>query len=194
MCVDEGQDLAFNEYLLIYELNAENMVFNIFGDTNQLIKEGRGISDWEPLKEKFNALVYTLNENYRNTNQITGFCNSSFKMNVLKSGADGPEVREIPRNALEKELASAKVSSERWAILLPRSIRKNAFLNTECIPDEIGSIIGDETGSGYISLMYVDEVKGIEFDRVYVSGRKMCRNEKYIACTRALTELILIVE
>ena len=42
--------------------------------------------------------------------------------------------------------------------------------------------------------MYVDEVKGIEFDKVFVVSAKMRRNEKYIAYTRALSELIIIVD
>ena len=42
--------------------------------------------------------------------------------------------------------------------------------------------------------MYVDEVKGIEFDRVYVFPAQMGRNEKYIAYTRALSELIVVVD
>ena len=40
--------------------------------------------------------------------------------------------------------------------------------------------------------MYVDEVKGIEFDKVYVVSNKMGKNEKYIAYTRALSELIVV--
>ena len=42
--------------------------------------------------------------------------------------------------------------------------------------------------------MYADEVKGIEFDKAYVVANKMSRNEKYIAYTRALSELILVVD
>lgn len=43
ICVDEGQDLAVNEYRLLSELNQNHVVFNIFGDTNQLMKSGRGM-------------------------------------------------------------------------------------------------------------------------------------------------------
>ena len=42
--------------------------------------------------------------------------------------------------------------------------------------------------------MYVDEVRGIEFDLVYVITNKMSKNEKYIAYTRALSELIIVVD
>ena len=72
ICVDEGQDLAVNEYRLLSELNQNHVVFNIFGDTNQLMKSGRGISDWNLLLSELQAEQYVLNENYRNTNQISG--------------------------------------------------------------------------------------------------------------------------
>lgn len=47
---------------------------------------------------------------------------------------------------------------------------------------------------GHISLMYVDEVKGIEFDPVFVIPDQMTQNEKYIAYTRALSELIIVID
>lgn len=194
MCIDEGQDLAFNEYRLLYELNQHRVVFNIFGDTNQLMKMGRGISDWSELKKIFGAESYELNENYRNTNQITRFCNSSFDMKVKQTGVDGVNVREIPRKELETELAALNVTSERIAILVPRGIQKSKYLKQDLLPSSIIRIIGDKMDNGFIALMYVDEVKGIEFDKAYVVGNKMSRNEKYIAYTRALSELILVVD
>ena len=54
--------------------------------------------------------------------------------------------------------------------------------------------IGDKIDNGLIALMYVDEVKGIEFDKAYVVVNRMSRNEKYIAYTRALSELVLVVD
>ena len=194
ICVDEGQDLAFNEYRLLYELNQYNIVFNIFGDTNQLMKTNRGISDWSKLKNTFNADIYELNENYRNTNQITRFCNSSFDMKVTQTGVDGAKVREISRKELEAELSELNITLERIAILIPRSISKKGYLKQELMPSSINSIIGEKIDNGYIAIMYVDEVKGIEFDKAFVVSSKMSRNEKYIAYTRALSELILVID
>lgn len=193
MFVDEGQDLALNEYRLINTLNGGSLTINVFGDTNQLMKAGRGISDWADLTELFKAQQFTLNENYRNTNQITRFCNSSFDMNVLLTGVDGKAVREIPRNELEKELADLDIGREKIAILIPRDIKKEKFIRQEFLPVRIANLIGDRIDNGYISLMYVEEVKGIEFDKAYVLTNGMARNEKYIAYTRALSELVLVV-
>ncbi len=194
ICVDEAQDMSFNEYKMIYELNNRDIILNIYGDTNQLLKPGRGISDWSELREYFHMKEFSLNENYRNTNQITRFCNNSFGMNVFQTGVDGAKVKEIPRRELEKELSTLKLGDERVAILVPRRIRKRQYLNMDILPGDIRSAIGERIENGAISLMYVDEVKGIEFDRVYVVPNKMTKNEKYIAYTRALSNLVLVVD
>ena len=194
ICVDEGQDMSLNEYRLIYELNHRNVVFNIYGDTNQLLKPGRGIASWDDLAKKYNMTKQQLNENYRNTNQITRFCNVSFGMDIMQTGVDGAKVREIPRRELEKELSELSIGNERVAILIPRSVHRSQYLVKEVIPENIRKLIGDKIGNGLIAIMYVDEVKGIEFDKVFVVVNKMTKNEKYIAYTRALSELIVVVD
>lgn len=42
--------------------------------------------------------------------------------------------------------------------------------------------------------MYVDEVKGKEFDTAFMVSAKMTRNEKYIAYTMALSKLVIVVD
>lgn len=194
ICVDEGQDVAINEYRLISRLNQRRVVFNIFGDTNQLIKPGRGISDWSVIENELSASKFVLNENYRNTNQITKLCNTCFEMDVLQTGVDGSGVREISRSELEKELSVWSDRTERVAVLLPRGVQKKQYLHTELLSEDIQNSIGEEMDAGKIAVMYVDEVKGIEFDRVFVVENKMSRNEKYIAYTRALSDLIVVVD
>ena len=194
MCVDEGQDVAINEYRLISRLNQRRVVFNIFGDTNQLIKPGRGISDWSVIENELSASKFVLNENYRNTNQITKLCNTCFEMDVLQTGVDGSSVKEISRSELEKELSVWNDRTERVAVLLPRGVQKKQYLHMEMLSEDIQNSIGEEMDAGKIAVMYVDEVKGIEFDRVFVVENKMSRNEKYIAYTRALSDLIVVVD
>lgn len=194
ICIDEGQDIAFNEYSLIRKLNGNNVIFNIYGDTNQLMKPNRGITDWEDLKKLFSFEKYDLNENYRNTNQITRFCNDSFSMSVLQTGVDGPKVREISKAEFERELSNIQIGKNRIAVLLPRTIQKKTFILQSQINEEVKEAIGEKISIDNISVMYVDEVKGIEFDKVYVVSKDMGRNEKYIAYTRALNELILVVD
>ena len=194
ICVDEGQDMSLNEYRLIYLLNQRDVVFNVYGDVNQLLKPGRGISDWTELEKEFSMKEFQLNENYRNTNQITRFCNSSFEMDVMQTGVDGAKVREIPRRDLEKELAELKLGAEKVAVLVSRSVRRKNYLVMDILPADIRNAIGQKIDNGLISFMYVDEVKGIEFDKVFVVSNKMTKSEKYIAYTRALSELVIVVD
>ena len=64
----------------------------------------------------------------------------------------------------------------------------------DILPSDIRAAIGQKIDNGLISFMYVDEVKGIEFDKVFVIPNKMSKNEKYIAYTRALSELVIVVD
>jgi superfamily I DNA/RNA helicase len=45
---------------------------------------------------------------------------------------------------------------------------------------------------GSVSILTVENAKGLEFETVYVMPDGMSRNEKYIAFTRALNELIIV--
>ena len=193
--IDEGQDLAVNEYKLIKKINGEKVIFNVYGDTKQLLKHGRGIHDWNELKTVIeNPHHFSLNENFRNTNQITQFCNNTFKMNVLLTGVDGHKVNEIIRNKLESTLAGLCIENDRIAILLPRQVKKKEYIDLEQLPMPLRELISDQIGNGCISVSYVDEIKGIEFDKVYVIPNGMTTNEKYIAYTRALSELTVVFD
>lgn len=196
ICIDEGQDLAVNEYQLILDVNHTTPVFNIYGDTNQMLKYGRGISDWVQIKDVITAAKrFDLNENYRNTNQITQFCNKTFNMEVALTGVDGHKVKEIIRNRLENLLSELKLEDERVAILIPRTVKKKSeYVDIERLPYNICEAIGEEVGNGKIAVMYVDEVKGVEFDRVFVVSNGMTKNERYIAYTRALSNLIVVLD
>ena len=195
ICIDEGQDLAQNEYRLISDLNGNRTAFNIYGDTRQLLKSGRGIDDWNKVSMLDPALkVYSLNENYRNTNQITEHCNKAFHMQMVKTGMDGTQVKEMYRGDLEKALSSLKAEGERVAIIVPRSVKKETYLHMDNLSAEVRNIISEDAAPGKIALVYVDEVKGIEFDRVFVIPNSMSENEKYIAFTRALSHLSLVFD
>ena len=78
--------------------------------------------------------------------------------------------------------------------MVPRGVQKHRYLKKEKLSVTLQDIIGDKIDNGLIALMYVDEVKGIEFDKAYVVVNRMSRNEKYIAYTRALSELVLVVD
>lgn len=193
--IDEGQDLTINEYRLICDINNKEVILNVFGDTMQLLKPGRGINDWTLISDVFYSKpeIRELNENYRNTVQITEYCNNAFSMKMQTTGIVGSHVRDISRNQLENELEKVRNKNERIALLLPRKIRKNRYLKEDVLSEDLKKALEDNViGNGHISVEYVDEIKGIEFDRVFVVPNGMSENEKYIAYTRALSRLIIV--
>lgn len=74
--IDEAQDLSVSEIELINKVNsiAGESTINFFGDTNQMITT-HGIKDWSELQ--MIPEIYTLEENFRNTNQIVEYCNKN---------------------------------------------------------------------------------------------------------------------
>ena len=189
ICVDEGQDYAPIEYGLLYMLSDGKARFNIFGDLEQGINPGHRIDKWEELNEAFTFEQYELNENYRNSNQITAFCNETFGMDMKPIGINEKDVSELSYEDFIDELKDpAKDTADRWAILIPRTMSKEKIMGDV----KNKKISTQHIGSKYIALMYVDEVKGFEFDRVYVFPDTMDDNTKYVAYTRALNELIMV--
>ena len=49
-----------------------------------------------------------------------------------------------------------------------------------------------EIRNGFVHIISINDVKGLEFEKVIVLSSGMTRNEKYVAATRALTELIWV--
>ncbi len=189
LLIDEGQDLAVNEYRLLNDINGGNVIFNVFGDTNQLIKLGRGIQDWNALKSAFDINLFSINENYRNTNEITVFCNEQFDLNTLPVGLSGQEVRFMPTEQMIASLKNRKDADLRVAIVLKQK-EGNAVLEQlmeSKIPFKSGEI-----EPGVVTLIDVEKAKGLEFDIVYAFPESMSKNEQYIAFTRALSELIVV--
>lgn len=192
ICVDEGQDVSFCEYEVIIEQNEKNKAYyNVYGDLNQRIKQGRGLASWEQLKTKLIAHEYKLNENYRNTNQITQYCNEVFNFDMTLTGVEGEPVRNIIFKEMLEELAASMPSDERTAVILPRTIAKTRVTRSPIVAS-VKTNFSTSFDISKISVMYVDEIKGIEFDRVYVIDEDMGRNERYIAFTRALDKLTIV--
>lgn len=191
--IDEGQDLAVNEIKLIMSMNKKKPYLNIYGDTNQCIFKERGITDWTELQNKYKANMFVLNENYRNTNQITKFCNKNFDMSVQQTGIDGAVVSELNLKRLKDTIKTMSCDDFRIAIIVSRKLDKNYVFSKKDLK-ELNRISEESTGKGIISFMIVEQVKGIEFDKVFVLPNKMSKNEKYIAYTRAQSELVILVD
>ena len=191
MNIDEAQDFAPTELKLLKAALGNRVVFNLYGDVNQAIYEYKGIMDWSDLQELTSNSVYHLNENYRNTLEITDYCNTEFEADVTAVGLSGAPVRQL---AIEKACAALNSlhsanPSMRCAVIYKRGVEG---LLEELIPllpsIHVGYLSNNTTA---ISCLTVEECKGLEFDAALVVTNEMSVNEKYIAFTRALDHLIL---
>ncbi len=179
--VDEGQDISPCEYALLRKIN-KKAAFNIFGDVAQNVTPFRGVQSWGEVFPTF--AVYTLNQNYRNTNQIVGYVAQSLRLNMQSIGYDGPQVKRIQPRGIsgffkdKKGLKAIICSKEKKGEYLRKSY--NDIL-------EKGRVSPSK-----INIMTVYESKGLEFTSVVVVEEGMSAGERYIAYTRALNELAII--
>lgn len=174
--IDEGQDISLAEYKLFKAINDGHLIMNIFGDTNQLIERESGIGKWENLSEVGNFSEYSLCENYRNTQEITDFINKKLLCNITALGLNGNKVMEISFEEIGDLISCERV---RIALIVQRS-------NTQAIQ----AISADSSLAPY--LYFLEDCKGLEFEKVFVFDKDMSRNEKYIAYSRALSALYLV--
>ncbi len=179
--VDEGQDISPCEYTLLQKIN-KKAAFNVFGDVAQNVTPWRGVKNWV---ETFPAFtLYTLNQNYRNTNQIVGYVADTLQLNMQSIGYDGPSVRVIQTrgiNAFFKEKKGLK------AIICSKE-KKDEYMRKSY--NDIA--LKGRVSRSKINIMTVYESKGLEFTSVAVVEEGMSASERYIAYTRALNELAVI--
>ena len=177
LCFDEAQDYNENEYKTLKLVN-RNVIFNLYGDVNQSIF-AKGIKDWDLLKKVTDFNYYNLNENYRNTEQITDFCNKAFKYNNISMGITGKDVEYIDKKQVNNIIIRKMNDQKRIAVIVRNK-------------EDLENIIPID--SEYTFYNTISQVKGIEFDSVIVFDNDMTENEKYIAYTRALNELYIVNE
>ena len=187
--IDEAQDIAVTEYDLFKSVLGEKCIFNLYGDVNQLIYDYKGVSEWEDIAPIVHDRIYLLNENYRNTIQITEYCNSVFGAEVTAIGLKGNEVQEsdLP-TAISRMLEECEESIDsRFGIIYKRGVAGFKDTIESMINPEL--ISWDAVDPGRISVIPIEMAKGLEFESVIVISNFMSENEKYIAFTRALESL-----
>ncbi len=179
--VDEGQDVSACEYALLKKINGK-AAFNVFGDVAQNVTPWRGIKAWEEVFPDFS--LYTLNQNYRNTNQIVRYVADTLQLNMQSIGYDGPQVRKLQPRAMsgffkEKKGLKAIICSQEKKAEYSRKSYNDIALKGRISPSKI-------------NIMTVYESKGLEFSSVVVVEEGMSASERYIAYTRALNELAVV--
>ena len=181
--VDEGQDISACEYELIRKIN-KKAAFNIFGDVAQNVTPWRGVAKWDSVFPDFN--LFTLNQNYRNTNQIVDFVSSSLGLDMQSIGYDGPQVSMIAVRGVSQFFKEKKGLK---ALICAENMKEKYARKTY---NDIG--VKGKLSRSKINVMSVYESKGLEFTSVVVAEEGMSASEKYIAYTRALNELAVVKE
>ncbi len=177
--IDEGQDISAGEYALLRRIHSD-AAFAIFGDLRQNITPWRGIGSWEEL----GLPVYTLDQNYRNTNEIVDFVSAGSDVPMRPIGLHGAPVEHLrPRSVTaffrEQQGLKAVIARDEYLPLFEK--RGYRALSS-----------AGKVSRTKINVMSVYESKGLEFSAVAVYDKGMTENEKYIAYTRALRELAII--
>ncbi len=177
--IDEGQDISEGEYALLRRIHSD-AALNVFGDLKQNITPWRGVKNWDAL----GLPVYTLKQNYRNTNEIVAFVSGVLDADMLPIGLAGAPVEKLPLRRVtaffrEKHGLKAVIAREEYLPLFAK--RGYKLLSTD-----------GKLSKTRINVMSVYESKGLEFSAVAVYDRGMSENEKYIAYTRALAALAVI--
>lgn len=181
--VDEGQDVSACEYALLQKINAKAS-FNVFGDVAQNVTPWRGVQSWSDTFEGFD--VFSLNQNYRNTNQVVEFVAKKLGIDMQSIGFDGPAVSTVTPRGIsaffkEKKGLKAVICSEKTKA----EYQKKSYNDLA---------VKGKVSRSKINIMTVYESKGLEFTSVAVVEDGMTNAEKYIAYTRALKELAVVTK
>lgn len=187
ICVDEGQDMHAADYQLIREIYPR-AVLNIFGDSEQVLHESCGIRDWR--RETGIDTVYVMNDNYRNNPAIVEFCNSQFRSDMRYCGTilDNQRPRIINNtmqlldtinHGIPTIILRDKESYDLLCDLAGDLANDFEYIDTKC----------NAVPEGKVACYSIYAAKGLEFPRVLVFAEGMTRNQRIVACTRAMDEL-----
>lgn len=181
--IDEAQEINLGELILLKDIASETTSFNLYGDLKQRFNP-IGIASWDQVR--FINLVYELNENYRNTIEVTNYINKSLNINMLPIGITGGLVYTI---SLESLLSCIIYEQE-----LDNKSRIAILYTCEKIKNEINNIVNniEVKKTENISILHLHNAKGLEFEIVYCITEEMTLSELYVAYTRALYKLYII--
>lgn len=194
LCIDEGQGITYLQYRLIQQVNNGDVCFNIYGDINQQLPQISGIETWRSLQNFIRqelrkpdevVPIFTLEENYRNSQEIVQFYNEQLEMNDRALGIS------INRQVKIIEASDAETICKLSLILKNRVVIISNF--EAVLPVQLLALcVKDKIEAEKASFMTVAEVRGLEFDIAIVFENDMTRYERYIAFTRSLSELYIV--
>ena len=213
--VDEGQDFNVLEYAVLGKLVLHGR-FAILGDLNQSYKE-EGVMKWEEISEVISeakqAHTFTLDTNYRSTKPIINlakkilspYTSEYLPKSINRKGRDVVikrfDVSEFEHD-LHKDLR--RLDSSIGIICFDKSLYNQAkeVITRQGVDKDKFIELEENTKISYIPkgvyLTMFDDVKGLEFAKVYILGLNLSTvenfkkaKEAFVAVTRAMNELTI---
>ena len=199
LMIDEAQGIAPEEIRLLNNVNGGELVFNLFGDERQHIEGTKGVDNWNELDDVIQSQRFEMQENYRNASQITEYCNEKFGTNMSAINTPGKGVHDqfadisdfisemITRlvDAQSSGLSAILVGKDEEADFIREEFKDYWHKFNDLTEEE------SEIRSNCWNILNISDAKGLEFSTVVAISGRMTDNEKYIAYTRALDELIV---
>lgn len=174
--IDEAQDYNDSEIKTIYLIEGKPTL-NIYGDINQRIFENvHERKNWnslvESISKEFN--YYELNENYRNTVEIVDFCNKKLSLRMEAIGVSASNVDEYEFDSIDNVFDKATESN---AVVITNNV---VFIK--------------KLKERKIRCCTVFQSKGLEFTDVIVIDENFSKSQKYVAYTRSLKNLTILLK
>lgn len=172
--IDEMQDYSFNEYRLIKALEPKSKL-SLYGDVEQAIIPYIKKKTLDDLKDFLHAKTsYLLNQNYRNSREITDYCNKFLNVKMQAMGISSDSVFEDNINK-DDIFDYIKSNYETNHVIITNNTKLNSDLQ------ELGY-------EAYTVL----EAKGLEFSKVVVVDDGFSYTERYVSLTRTLDKLFIL--
>jgi DNA helicase IV len=188
--IDEFQNYSKSELTVISGLYGSCKI-DAFGDPSQRI-DNKDVSLYELLSEDPKWQPFFINENYRNSIEITEYLNQEFGMNMTPIGLHGKMIQANDLKEGIKALDFHPDSNDRVALIYNGGWLKRLQAS---VPEAEANFISDDNPEivrNKINILTPAQAKGLEFERVLVVSLGMTKEEKYVACSRPLNVLILV--
>lgn len=182
--IDEFQNYSVEEIKLLKRI-FKTAKLELYGDYKQKICD-KGINSLSDI-DFIDVKQYELKVNYRNSFEICQYLINKFHMNMIGVGIQG-SAKEVSMN---EEISITHSDDRTVLIVKDYSIVEKLRFSDKAKQKFINPNV-DYIERNVINILKVEDTKGLEFEKVYVVEDGMNENEKYIACTRALNDLVVM--
>ncbi len=199
LIVDEMQDYSFVCYSVLSSIFDCKKI--LLGDINQCIEKIMTKDDLDKLTQMLDAEYIELTKAYRSTYEITDFANKIKNLNVQKFERHGNVPKIIEAKNINNYISEFAQNAEYNSVAIITKDEERArelYMELSDI-DGLELVTSADQSYGKICIIPSYIAKGLEFDAVIIPDYNaknyksfLDNNLLYVACTRALHELVLI--